>query len=203
MNRRQAHYLAPLFATALCALALQVAPVHAAPTSTTFEPTAQLQGTNLQLNGTGTRFRVMFKVYDMALYTPQKVNTADALVNQPGPKRLRFTALREIPGTDLGLAFIKGLQANSAKDLVQRHTMSSTRLIEIFSGKPKLVPGDTFAMDFIPGKGTQFYISGQPQGAPVGDAEFFAMVLRIWVGPQPVDQALKDGLLGVETRSAY
>jgi hypothetical protein len=142
-------------------------------------------------------------VYDMALYTPQKVNTADALVNQPGPKRLRFTALREIPGTDLGLAFIKGLQANSAKDLVQRHTMSSTRLIEIFSGKPKLVPGDTFAMDFIPGKGTQFYISGQPQGAPVGDAEFFAMVLRIWVGPQPVDQALRDGLLGVETRSAY
>jgi hypothetical protein len=29
------------------------------------------------------------------------------------------------------------------------------------------------------------------------------MVLRIWLGPQPVDAALRDGLLGVEARSAY
>lgn len=51
--------------------------------------------------------------------------------------------------------------------------------------------GDTFAMDFIPGKGTQFYIQGQPQGESVGDAEFFGMVLSIWFGPQPADRALQ------------
>ena len=50
---------------------------------------------------------------------------------------------------------------------------------------------DTFAMDFIPGKGTQFYIQGQPQGEPVGDAEFFGMVMSIWFGPQPADRALQ------------
>ncbi|WP_374564033.1 chalcone isomerase family protein [Ideonella sp.] len=178
------------------------APAWAA-SSTHFESTAQVQGVTLLLNGGGSRFRLMFKVYDMALYLPRKASSVDAVLNMEGAKRLAFVAQRDIPGTDLGLAFIKGLQANSPADLVQRHALSSTRLIEIFSGKPKLVAGDTFAMDYLPGKGTQFFIQGQPQGAPVGDAEFFAMVLRIWLGPQAVEPALKDALLGVEPRSTY
>jgi hypothetical protein len=32
----------------------------------------------------------------------------------------------------------------------------------------------------------------------VGDAEFFGMVLKIWVGPSPADSNLKDALLGNE-----
>jgi len=162
----------------------------------TFEQATQLEGTALQLNGAGTRFKFVFKVYDMALYTPKKVSTPEELLAQPGPKRLSFVALREIPGTEIGLAFIKGLRANATKDAVQKHVGSSTRLIDIFSGQSKLMPGDTFAMDFVPGKGTQFYIAGKPQGAPVGDAEFFRMVLNIWVGDSPADFKLKEALLG-------
>lgn len=169
----------------------------AAP-STKFEPEMQVQGTALQLNGAGTRYKAFFKVYDMGLYTQKKVNTPEALLALPGPKRLQFTALRELPGTDLGRLFIKGLSENSPKETVQKHTISTTRFIEIFSGKSKLLPGETFAMEFLPGKGTQFYIQGQPQGAPVGDTEFFTMVLKIWVGNSPADNGLKDALLGNE-----
>ena len=168
-----------------------------------FDATAQVAGSALTLNGSGTRYRLMFKVYDMALYLTAKASGAAAAIDMPGPKRLAFIALRDLPDTDLGLAFIKGLQANNSAEAVQRHTPSSTRLIEIFSGKSKLASGDTFAMDYLPGKGTQFYIQGQAQGAPVGDAEFFGMVLRIWLGPQPVDAQLRDGLLGIEQRSGY
>ena len=165
--------------------------------SSTFEPRTSLQGVPLQLNGAGTRYKAIFRVYDMALYTPAKVSTPEALLAQPGPKRLSFVALRELPGTDLGLAFIKGLSSNSPPDMVQKHTASSTRLIEIFSGKAKLNSGDTFAMEYLPGKGTVFYIQGQSQGAPVGDEEFFHMVLKIWVGSSPADFKLKDALLGL------
>lgn len=171
-----------------------------AVTTAQFEPTVAVQGTTLTMNGSGTRYRLMFKVYDMALYLARKANGVDAIINMEGPKRLAFVAQRDIAGTDLGVAFIKGLQANNANDQVQRHTLSSTRLIEIFSGKAKLATGDTFAMDYLPGKGTQFFIQGQPQGAPVGDAEFFAMILRIWLGPSAVEPNLKDGLLGVPSR---
>jgi hypothetical protein len=188
------------FFTALVLAALSAAPQGAAAASTmssSFEAKSMVQGVPLQMNGAGTRYRAIFKVYDMALYTSTKANTPEALISMQGPKRLSFVALRELPGTDLGIAFIKGLTNNSAADLVQKHASSSTRLIEIFSGKAKLAAGDTFAMEFVPGKGTTFYIQGQAQGAPIGDAEFFSMVLKIWVGPVPADFKLKDALLGL------
>lgn len=167
-----------------------------AAASSVFPPTQQVQGTTLSVNGAGTRYKAIFKLYDLALYTPRKVKTTEELLALSGPKRLNFVALRDLPGTDLGLAFIKGLSSNTTPDLVQKHTASSTRLIEIFSGRSKLSAGDTFAMEYVPGKGTIFYIQDQPQGAPVGDAEFFGMVLKIWVGPVPADFKLKDALLG-------
>lgn len=181
---------------AIAFAAIAAAPVALAAPSTKFEPTAEVRGTKVQLNGAGTRYKAIFKVYDMALYTTKKVGTPEELLSAPGPKRLYFVALRELPGTDLGRLFIKGLSENSPKEQVQKHALSTTRFIEIFSGKSKMMPGESFAMEFTPGKGTQFFITGQPQGGPVGDDEFFGMVLKIWVGASPADNGLKDALLG-------
>ena len=175
--------------TALCLQA------QAAPTVNKFEPTAQVGGGALQLNGKGTRVRLVFKAYDMGLYTAKRASTPAELLALPGPKRLQFVALRELPGTDLGRLFLRGISDNTPAAQLTRHTLATTRLIEIFSGKPKLMPGDTFAMDFVPGKGTQFYIQGQAQGDPVGDDEFFTLVLRIWFGESPADKPLRDALL--------
>lgn len=180
------------------AAALIALPAAAAPTATKFEPVVEAAGTKLQLNGTGTRYRAVFKVYDMALYTTKKVTSAAELLALPGPKRIEFTALRELPGTDLGRLFLKGMAENASRDEVQRHTLASTRLIEVFSGRSKMLPGESFAMEFVPGKGTTFYILGKAQGEPVGDAEFFALVLKIWFGDAPADRLLKNALLGQE-----
>lgn len=182
--------LAPLIAgTALCLQAGAATTVHK------FEPTAQLGGSTLQLNGKGTRVRLVFKAYDMALYTTQRATTRAEVLALPGPKRIQFTALRELQGTDLGRLFLRGMADNTPSQQMTRHALATTRLIEVFSGKPKLAPGDTFAMDFVPGKGTQFYIQGQAQGEPVGDDEFFTLVLRIWFGDSPADTQLRDALM--------
>ena len=183
-------------AVALLAFGLAAGAALAAPTSTKFEPQMEVQGTRLQLNGAGTRYKAIFKVYDMGLYTTKKVTSAADLLALPGAKRLQFTALRELPGTDLGRLFLKGMNDNSPKDRVQRHALASTRLIEVFSGRSKMLPGESFAMEFVPGKGTTFYILGKAQGEPVGDDEFFQMVLKIWVGESPADHQLRDALLG-------
>lgn len=163
---------------------------------TDFEPRQKVQGVELVLNGAGTRYKAIFKVYDLGLYSQRKVKTLDELLATAGPKRLNFVALRDIPGTDLGLSFIKGLSNNSTPEQVRKHTTASNRLIEIFSGRSKLGPGDTFAMEYVPGKGTTFFIKGVAQGAPVGDDEYFGMILRVWLGQVPVDFKLKDALLG-------
>ena len=179
-------------------LGLAGAAALAAPTATKFDPAMEVQGTRLQLNGAGTRYKAVFKVYDMALYTSKKVGTPAELLALAGPKRLQFTALRELPGTDLGRLFLKGMSDNATKEQVQRHALSSARLIEVFSGRSKMLPGESFAMEYVPGKGTTFYILGKPQGAPVGDDEFFQMVMKIWVGESPADSQLRDSLLGLD-----
>ncbi len=190
----RARVLARLFAlllVGLCAASV----TWAASTSTRFAATAAVDGATLALNGKGTRYRILVKVYDMALYTTRRVETSQELLALQGPKKLAFVALRELPGTDLGRLFLRGMGDNATSQQLLRHTLASTRLIEVFSGKPKLMPGDTFAMEFVPGKGTTFYIQGLPQGAPVGDDEFFTLVLRIWFGDSPADWKLRDALL--------
>lgn len=184
------------FAALWLAFGLAAGSALAAPTTTKFEPQLEVQGTKLQLNGAGTRYKAIFKVYDMGLYTTKKVGTAAELLALPGAKRLQFTALRELPGTDLGRLFLKGMSDNSPKEAVQRHALASARLIEVFSGRSKMMPGESFAMEYVPGKGTTFYILGKAQGDPVGDDEFFQMVLKIWVGESPADTQLRDALLG-------
>ncbi|MBT0571225.1 chalcone isomerase family protein [Curvibacter sp. CHRR-16] len=185
----------PLRALGIWALAACLAwgTAHAA---TPFEPTHGVQGQILVLNGSGTRYKAIFKVYDMALYLGARTNKVDDVLNMQGNKRLSFVALREMPGTDLGVAFLKGLSNNNSPEIVRKYTIETNRLIEVFSGKPKLTPGDSFAMEYVPGKGTTFFIAGVAQGAPVGDEGFFQAVLRIWLGHIPADFKLKDALLG-------
>ncbi len=187
----------PVLVALAAAAAGLTAPIAAqAAPNAAFAATVKLAGSELQMNGSGTRTRFTFKVYEMALYTTRKVRTSAELLALPGPKRLHFVALRELAGTDLGRLFLRGMGDNATPEQMNRHSLSSTRLIEIFSGRPKMLPGETFAMDFEPGKGTTFYIQGQAQGAPVGNDEFFGLVLRIWFGESPVDRGLRDDLLG-------
>lgn len=161
-----------------------------------FPKQIQVEGVKLSLNGLGTRYKAIFKVYDMGLYTTTKVTNLQDLVNASGPKKLHFVALRELPGTDLGILFLRGMRENSSPELNTKYAASANRLVEIFSGKSKLIPDESFSIEFVPGKGTTFYIMDKPQGAAIGDAEFFAMILRIWLGPVPADYKLKDALLG-------
>ncbi len=179
-----------ILATALLAAA------GASGAATAFEKTTALAGSTLVMNGSGTRYKAIFKVYDMAMYLPATAKTPEAVLALPGPKRLSFVAQRKVTGTDLGLAFMRGLKDNNPPELMRKHIPATTRLIDIFSGKSFVDEGHTFAMEFVPGKGTQFFIQGEPQGQPIDDAEFFQMILRIWLGNDPVDMRLKESLLG-------
>jgi hypothetical protein len=176
-------------------------PPAAAPAKATgpaaFAKQVTVAGSTLQINGSGTRYKVIFKVYNMAMYTASKVSTPQEALALRTPIHLHFVALRELPGTDLGVLFLRAMKDNSPPELINKHAASTNRLIEIFSGRAKIAPGESFSMDFVPGKGTTFYIQDVAQGAPVGNDEFSAMVLKIWLGQVPADHNLKDALLGL------
>ena len=161
-----------------------------------FTNNVTLAASALQLNGAGTRYKTIIKVYAAALYLPAKVNTTEAVLATPGPKRMQVAMLRDIDANELGKLFTRGMEDNSTREEFGRTIAGTLRLAEMFAARKKLVAGDQFTIDYLPGRGTLIGINGQPQGEPVKEPEFFNALMRIWLGKSPADTLLKNALLG-------
>ncbi len=160
------------------------------------EDAIDLQGSKLQLNGAGVRYRAVFKVYAAGLYLSKKAGTAEEVFAAPGPKRMSITLLREVDANDLGKAFTKGFEENSPKAEMSKLIPGLIKMGQIFSDQKKMVAGENFTIDWIPGIGTVISVKGKQQGEPFKEPEFYAALMRIWLGNSPADDKLKDALLG-------
>jgi hypothetical protein len=190
--RAQAFWLA-LCAPAVWAQDLDVGGVR-------FERRLEVGGNTLALNGAGIRYKAVFKVYAAGLYVPAnlatKPSTPDALLAVTGPRRLAITMLREIDSNELGKLFTRGVEDNVPRSEYAKLVPGLIRMGEVFARHKRLMPGDTFTIDWVPGSGTVISVKGQPQGEPFKEPEFFNALLRIWVGKSPADHLLKEALLG-------
>lgn len=160
------------------------------------EDAIELAGSKLQLNGSGVRYRAVFKVYAAGLYLGKKAATAEEFFAAPGPKRLSITLLRDVDADDLGKAFTKGFEENSPKADMSKLNPGLVKMGQIFSDQKKMLTGEGFTVDWVPGTGTVISVKGKPQGEPFKEPEFYAALMRIWLGPSPADAKLKDALLG-------
>lgn len=162
------------------------------------EDHTQLAGSTLQLNGVGTRYKAIFKVYVAGLYLGKPATTAEEVVNQPGPKRLSLTMLRTIDSKELGKLLTRGMEDNMEKASMSKLIPGLVRMGEMFSGQKPLVEGDTILIDWIPGTGSVITVKGQVQGEPFKEPEFFKAMMLIWLGHTPADYKLKEALLGAK-----
>ncbi|MEJ6007329.1 chalcone isomerase family protein [Paucibacter sp. AS339] len=195
-----------LFAT-LLALGLQqplTAQAQAPATATAvelagvkYEPSLNVGGQVLQLNGAGIRYKAVFKVYTAGLYLGSKANSTEAVLAAPGPKRLHIVMLREVDGNELGRLFTKGMEQNAPREEFGKAINGVLRVAEVFASRKSLTTGEHFSIDYIPGTGSVVLLNGKPQGAPIKEPEFFSALLRIWLGKSPADDQLKDALLGI------
>lgn len=159
-------------------------------------PTVAVQGTPLVLNGSGVRYKAVFKVYSAGLYLEKPAATPQEVMALPGPKRLHITMLREIDSGELGRLFSRGMEDNMDRSAFSRLVPGVLRMGQIFSDHKKLQPGDSFSVDWLPGTGTVITVKGVPQGEPFREPAFFNALLGIWLGDRPADWKLKDALLG-------
>ena len=160
------------------------------------EDTAEVAGAKLQLNGAGVRYKAIFKVYVGALYVGKKISTPEEFYAATGPKRMNITMLRDIDSNELGKAFTKGFEENSPKEEMSKLIPGLVRMGQVFSDQKKLVAGEVFSIDWIPGTGTVITVKGKAQGEPFKEPEFFNALMRIWLGPHPADSKLKESLMG-------
>ena len=167
-----------------------------------FEQTLPVGGARLQLNGAGVRYKAIFKVYAAGLYLSTKATTSEAVLSATGPRYLQIVMLREIDANELGKLFTRGMEQNAPREDFSKSIAGIMRMSDIFSGRKKLFPGDSFAVEWSPGTGTIILINGKQAAEPIKEPEFYSSLMKIWLGNSPADAALKDALLGKSAKPA-
>ena len=158
--------------------------------------TATLDAHPLLLNGVGTRYFIVFKVYVAELYLPQRTAAASAALQMPGPKLLRLVMLRDVSGDELGTKLTHDIQANVSTDDFNNMIDGLARMGQLFAQHKELHSGDVIELADVPGKGMTVTIDGQSTGAPFTEPGFFDNMLKVWLGDHPAAQRLKQALLG-------
>lgn len=184
-----------LTATAL-GLWLAAGPAFAAEVEGVNLPDAvQVGGSELLLNGAGVRTRVFFRVYVGALYLQKKTGSVDAVLGDAGAKRVAMHMLRDLDAEQLFSAFNDGLKKNHAPDQLAQLEPQVKQLEGIFTAVKAVKKGDVVLLDYLPGAGTRVTVRGEDKGTIPGE-DFNRALLRIWLGEQPADGALKKAMLG-------
>ncbi|RZU01267.1 chalcone isomerase family protein [Rivibacter subsaxonicus] len=154
------------------------------------------RGSKLLLNGAGTRYKFVIKVYAAGLYVPVRVNTVEGVLDLKAPRSLKVVMLRDIDANELGKLLTDGMQKNATREEFGRAIPGTIRLGELFAEQKKLAKGDSFMIDWVPGTGTLITINGKAAVDPVKEPEFFTALMKIWFGKSPADAGLKEAMLG-------
>ena len=155
----------------------------------------QVAARELALNGTGLRTRFFFKVYVIGLYLTEKKNDPAAVLALPGPKRVAIHMLRDVGADTFSEALVEGLKANQSEAEYRALEPRVQQLEAIMAQVQEAKQGMAIALDWT-GSATQVSIDGRPTGAPIAGEDFYRALLRIWLGEHPVQEDLKQGLLG-------
>jgi len=158
--------------------------------------TASVGGQTLVLNGMGLRKRAIFKVYVAGLYVGAKSNDGAALLAAPGPKRIAFGLKRDVGADTFAKALNEGVVERSTPEQLTALRERLAKFEEIILSVKEVKEDDSVLLDYVPGTGTSITYNGKTVGQPIAGEDFFRAVLNIFIGPKPVQDGLKDGLLG-------
>ena len=161
-----------------------------------FDDVATLGNGDVVANGAGLRKKAFFKVYAMALYLPEKQGEADAVLSAKGAKRVSISLLRDLSAQQ----FVDALQEGIAENHTEAEMVKLRDRVKQFSeamlsvGEAKT--GTIVLIDWIPETGTRLTVNGQAKGKDISGEDFYQALLKIWLGKKPVQDDLKQALLG-------
>ena len=158
------------------------------------DETAQVGGSALVLNGAGVRTKLMFKVYVAGLYLTQKQVDANAVINDTGNKRVSMHFLRELSAEKLLHGMNEGFEDNNSTAEMTAIELQMKAFRQMMTSAKAVKEGDVIVLD-LTNAGTQVSINGKVLGSIEGTA-FNQALLRVWLGGNPVDAALKKAMLG-------
>jgi hypothetical protein len=147
----------------------------------------------LVLNGAGIRSKFFVKVYAAGLYLPEKARSLDAILAQPGPKRVRMQFIHsEVSAEKIRSGWTDGYKANHSEAEI---AALKDRIDQFNALFPTLKAGDVVDVDYLPGSGTAVKLNGETKGIIAGE-DFYPATLKIWLGDSPAHSGLKKAMLG-------
>lgn len=163
----------------------------------TFEDRIRLADTELLLNGVGLRAVAWLKGYAAGLYLVEKSTSAAGVLALRGPKRLQLKMMVGVDSTEFVKAFDKGMRRNhsEAEQAALRERM--VRFDRTVAALGPLKKGDVIDLDWLPGRGLRLSLNGRERGETIPGDDFYAGLLKIFIGRDARDTRLKAGLLGV------
>ena len=161
--------------------------------SVSFPDQAQVEGSNLTLNGLGLRKATAFKVsvYVAALYVTKASSDPNALLASNAPTELVLQFVRNVGADDIRKGWSEGFE-NNAKDQLPA---LKERIAELNAWMTDVKTGDRLTFIRKPGAGLQVDVKGATKGTIKGD-DFAKAFLSIWLGANPPNPEVKAGMLG-------
>jgi hypothetical protein len=158
-----------------------------------FPETVLVEGKELKLNGAGLRTKAIFKVYAAGLYLETATQDGAQAISSDQIKRVRMSMLRDLEKTKITEAISDGIEKNNKAAM----PALKARLDTFSAAIPDLKKGDELTLTYIPEKGTMVQSKGG-QEISVEGKDFADALFGVWLGKKPVDDDLKDGMLGKE-----
>ncbi|MEY2562762.1 MAG: hypothetical protein QOH88_955 [Verrucomicrobiota bacterium] len=192
MTNRIAFKLALLAINALAAISLDAKHAAAAEISGVKLPDqVTLEGKTLKLNGAGLRQATIlrFNVYAAGLYLENSSSDGESIANSEQLKSIELVFMRDVSASQMAEAFQEGFEKNCIADC-GRFKGDIGKLQGLMKDLKK---GDSMAFHFSSG-GVTVMIRGQKMGT-VGDKAFGQQLIRCWIGKNPPNAGLKDGML--------
>jgi hypothetical protein len=161
------------------------------------EDQIRVDGQELQLNGFALRTRFIFKVYVAGLYLPAKTTTAHAAIESRSAKRILLVMMRDATADQFVESTDTAMRANNSAAQIAAVQAQVDELFALIRAAGEAKKGMRIVLDDAPSDGgTTLFIEGVAQGKPMLGEEFYKVLLRIWLGEDPVQQDLKEALLG-------
>jgi hypothetical protein len=180
-------------------------------------------GSVRELNGAGTRVKYMMHVYVAALYLKEKSKDAKAIVNADKPMSVRLQFISSLLTNEVMVRYIREGFSKSLNGKTEPFKEHLDLICEVFSAEPSKV-GDVYDIHYTPGVGVSASKNGKPfmftkfpANSKVKDykllkqikhtkdgyeaipgLDFKKALFGIWLSDNPVDEDLKDAMLGLE-----
>lgn len=162
------------------------------PIVATSATNVSLAGNNLQLNGLAVQSELRSDWFINGLYLGGKLDSADAILSDLGPKRMELKVLADnLSGRRLKRLWIERIRSNNPPSDV----LAKAKEVRKFAGVvgQNLEKNDVLTIDYV-NDSTIVSINGSEQATFSGG--LFNLVLNTWIGTLPPSNEYKSAILG-------